>query len=287
MPTMKRDHRRPLTALLALATALAVLADPAAGQSHEGSDPKRIAIHDGLRYRSGESAAWRLDLAMPENSGTELRPAIVIIHGGGWNAGSRRSRPYRRMLTEFALHGYVTISVDYRLLSEAPMAEIVEDVDCAVRWLRAHADEYRVDPERIGAFGHSAGAHLALMLGVSPPAPAVEGDCEWNAHSGRVTAVAGGSTPTLLPPRFGDSERFSPASYIAASLPPLLLIHGTADPIVPVAGVDDYVEKVKAAGSTDVTYLRIEGGDHDVAYDDSMEPSLDAITRFFQRTLQP
>ena len=128
---------------------------------------------------------------------------------------------------------------------------------------------------------------LALMLAVSPPAPAVEGDCQWNDYASGVTAVAGGSTPTLLPSRFGDSRRYSPASYIAGSLPPLLLIHGTADPIVPVAGVDDYVEKVKAAGSTDVTYLRIEGGDHDVAYDDSMEPSMNAITQFFERTLKP
>lgn len=272
---------------LGFSTLLAVLAHPSAGQSQDSSDPKRIVIHDGLRYRSGESAAWRLDLAMPENFGPERRPAIVIIHGGGWNAGSRRSRPYRRMLTEYALNGYVTISIDYRLLSEAPMGEIIEDVDCAVRWLRAHAGEYRVDAERVGAFGHSAGAHLALMLGVSPPAPAVDGDCEWNGYSSRVTAVAGGSTPTLLPSRFGDSERYSPAAYISGSLPPLLLIHGTADPIVPVAGVDDFVEKIRAAGSADLTYLRIEGGDHDVAYDDSMEPSLNAITQFFQRTLEP
>jgi acetyl esterase/lipase len=264
-----------------------LLAHPAAGQSKSDLQPKRIAIHDGIHYRSGGNPAWQLDVAMPENFGTELRPAIVIVHGGGWNAGSRRSRPYRRMLTEFALNGYVTLSIDYRLLSEAPMAEIMEDVDCAVRWLRAHAARYRVDPERIGAFGHSAGAHLALMLGVSPPAPAVQGDCEWSGFSSRVTAVAGGSTPTQLPDRFGDSARYSPANYISASLPPLLLIHGTADRIVPVAGVDDYVEKVKAAGAADVTYLRIEGGDHDVAYDDSMEPSLNAITQFFQRTLKP
>jgi acetyl esterase/lipase len=260
---------------------------PAIAQTQPSSQAKRIAIYDGLRYRSGENPAWQLDLAMPENFGAERRPALVIVHGGGWNAGTRRSRPYRRLLTEYALNGYVAISIDYRLLAEAPMGEIVEDVDCAVRWLRAHAEEYRVDPDRIGVFGHSAGAHLALMLGVSPPAPPVQGDCEWNEYSSRVTAIAGGSTPTQLPERFGDSERFSPATYPSAQIPPLLLIQGTADPIVRVGLVDEYVEKLKAAGATDVTYLRIEDGDHDVAYDDSMEPSLAAMSEFFERTLKP
>lgn len=260
---------------------------PAQAQEGQNPEPQRIAIHDGLRYRSGESAAWQLDLAMPENFGPELRPAIVIVHGGGWTGGSKRSRPYRRMLLEYALNGYVTISIDYRLLAEAQtMGEIVEDVDCAVRWLRAHAGQYRVDPERIGIFGHSAGAHLALMLGVSPPAPPVQGDCEWNEHSSRVAAIAGGSTPTELPARFGDAERYSPASHVSGQVPPLLLIQGTADPIVPVGPADEYVARLQAAGAMDVTYLRIEGGDHDVAYDDSMERSMTAVTQFFERTLK-
>lgn len=279
---------RSFATLTALFAALVMYPPtPAAAQQATPADGKRILIHDDLAYRSGGNPSWRLDLAMPENFGPELRPALVIVHGGGWNAGSRKVRPYRRMLLEFAEKGYVTISIGYRFLSEAPMEEMLEDVHCAVRWLRAHANEYRVDPERIGAFGHSAGAHLALMLGVSPPAPAVTGDCEWADQPGGVVAIAGGATPTLLPSRFGDSERFSPASYISAQMPPLLLIHGTADPVVPIGPVDEYVEALTAAGAPDVTYVRIDGGDHDVAYDDSMERSMNAITEFFQRTLQP
>ena len=274
--------------LTTLCAALSILPPaPAAAQQEARPDGKRIVIHDDLAYRSGDNPAWRLDLAMPEDSGSGLRPALVIVHGGGWNAGSRKVRPYRRMLLEFAEQGYVTISIGYRFLSEAPMEEMLEDVSCAVRWLRAHADEYRVNPERIGAFGHSAGAHLALMLGVSPPAPEVPGDCEWADQSAGVTAVAGGATPTALPARFGDSERFSPASYISAEMPPLLLIHGTADPIVPIGPIDEYVAALEAAGAPDVSYVRIDGGDHDVAYDDSMERSMNAITEFFERTLQP
>ena len=93
------------------------------------------------------------------------------------------------MLIEYALKGYVTLSIDYRLHGDSPFPASMEDVDCAVRWLRAHASEYDVDPERIGAYGHSAGAHLALMLAASPPAPAIQSDCEWDEHSSRVTSV--------------------------------------------------------------------------------------------------
>ena len=257
----------------------------ATAQAPAAAEVTRLVIHDAIEYRDGGNPAWRLDLAMTEGSGPELRPALVIVHGGGWNAGSRRSRPYRRMLTEFALDGYVTISIDYRFLREAQMPEIVEDVRCAVRWLRAHAAEYGVDPERIGAFGHSAGAHLALMLAIGDNGPTSEGDCEWNAHASSVAAIAGGSTPTDLPARFGDAARFSPANHVSSEMPPLLLIHGTADPIVPVGPVDAYVEALRDAGAPDVTYIRIDEGDHDVAYDDSMEQSMDSVTEFFARTL--
>src|SRR5262245_309706 len=89
---------------------------------------KRILIFDDIAYRSGDSKAWRLDLAMIEPTDTRKRPAIVIIHGGGWRAGSKRDRAYRDLLLHFALKGYVTISVDYRLTGEAPIPACLEDV---------------------------------------------------------------------------------------------------------------------------------------------------------------
>jgi acetyl esterase/lipase len=247
---------------------------------------KRIVVLDDIAYRSGPSSSWRLDLAMPEGFGPSPKPAIVIIHGGGWTAGSRRARPYRSMLTEYALKGYVTLSVGYRLHGEAPFPASVEDVDCAVRWLRAHASQFNVDPDRIGAYGHSAGAHLALMLASSPPAPAIRSDCEWNAHSSALTSVAAGAPPTILPARLGDSGRYSPATYPSGRMIPILIIAGTADRVVTIESVDEYVEKLKAAGASDVTYLRVEGADHGVAYEHYMERSMSAINDFFARTLR-
>ena len=113
---------------------------------------------------------------MPEVAGNERLPAIVIVHGGGWSSGSKQSRVYRTMALYYADKGYVTASVEYRLTGEAPFPACIEDVKCAVRWLCAHADEYHIDPEHIGAFGHSAGAHLVMMLAMCPVSAGLEGD---------------------------------------------------------------------------------------------------------------
>jgi acetyl esterase/lipase len=260
---------------------------PASGQTPDSAAPeKRIVVVDDIAYRSGPSPSWRLDMAIPENFGPSPKPAIVIIHGGGWTAGSRRARPYRSMLVEYALKGYVTLSVGYRLHGDAPFPASLQDVDCAVRWLRANAARFNVDPDRIGAYGHSAGAHLALMLASSPPAPPIRSDCEWNAHSSALTSVAAGAPPTILPGRFAEPERYSPATHASGQMIPVLLISGTEDRIVTVESVDAYVEKLRAAGAPDVTYLRVEGSDHGVAYQMHMEPSMAAISEFFARTLR-
>lgn len=138
------------------------------------SELNTITVTKDIRYRDGDSEAWKLDLAMPANFGSKLRPAIVIVHGGGWRAGSKSVDVYQKMMVEYAQKGYVTINVNYRLLDEAPFPACIEDVKTAVRWLRAHADEYQVDPDRIGAYGHSAGAHLALMLAMAPDSAGLE-----------------------------------------------------------------------------------------------------------------
>jgi acetyl esterase/lipase len=87
-----------------------------------------MVVIDDIQYRPGETKAWRLDLAMMEEAGNEKRPAIVIVHGGGWNAGAKGDRVYRDMLLHWALKGYVTISVEYRLMREAPLPACIEDV---------------------------------------------------------------------------------------------------------------------------------------------------------------
>ena len=250
-----------------------------------GVTPKNIIVLDDIAYRSGESDAWKLDLAMLEPGGEELRPALVIIHGGGWNAGDKRDRPYRSMLLDYALKGYVTISVNYRLTREAPLPACIEDCKCAVRWLKAHAKEYKVDTNRIVAYGHSAGAHLVLMLGLCGPDAGLEGDGGWNDYSSSITAVAGGSPPTEMSSRYGDPEKYSPITYVTADALPILLIQGTADPIVRKEVTDKFVDKMKSVGAKDIRYKVVEGAVHDVAYNNYLDITSKAIDDFFNDVL--
>jgi acetyl esterase/lipase len=251
-----------------------------------GAAPKQIRVIDDLAYRSGSSKAWRLDLAMPENFGEEKHPALVIVHGGGWRAGTKHDRPYRTLLLDYALKGYVTVSVEYRLTGEAPFPACIEDVKCAVRWLRAHAAEYHVDPDRIGAFGHSAGAHLVLMLAMCPASAGLEGDGGWSEFSSRVNAVVAASTPVRVRGTGADADRWSPTSYITNNLPPLLLIQGTKDEVVSPSTVDAFVDKLKQVEGLDVTYLQVTNGVHATAYDMYVETSRNAMERFYTRTLR-
>jgi acetyl esterase/lipase len=250
-----------------------------------GAAPKNIKVIDDIAYRPGDSKAWRLDLALPENFGGESHPALVIVHGGGWRAGSKRDRPYRTLLLDYALKGYVTMSVEYRLTGEAPFPACIEDVKCAVRWLRAHAAEYHVDTNRIGAFGHSAGAHLVLMLAMCPPSAGLEGDGGWTEFSSGINSVVAASTPVRVRGTGPDADKWSPTSYITNNLPPILLIQGTKDEVVRPDTVDAFVEQLKKVEGLDVTYLQITNGPHATAYDMHVETSRNVMERFYGRTI--
>ncbi|TWT85409.1 Arabinogalactan endo-1,4-beta-galactosidase precursor [Posidoniimonas polymericola] len=246
-----------------------------------------IEITRDIAYRAGDSDAWRLDLAEPADRTEEPRPALVIVHGGGWRAGSKSVDVFQKMMTDYAKLGYVTINVEYRLLDEAPFPACIEDVKCAVRWLRAHAEEHHVDPNRIGAYGHSAGAHLALMLAMAPESARLEGDGGWDEYSSVVNAAAAGSPPTELGRDVPMAKpEWWPIGYLAADTPPLLLIQGSDDRIVRASLTDDFVEKMRAAGA-EIEYLRIEGGRHGVAYGESLETTAPAIEQFFAKHLRP
>lgn len=255
-----------------------------------GAGPE-IQVFSDVPYRSGESEAFRLDLALPPREGDELRPAIVIVHGGGWSAGSKGSAVYQGLLLDYARQGYVTTSVEYRLTQEAPFPTGVADVKCAVKWVRAHAEELGVDPDRVGAYGHSAGAHLVMMAALVPESAGLDGDdCDWEGVSGNVDVVAGGSTPTeggARQPAERANPEYWPIGYITADAPPMLVIQGTEDPIVRAELTERFIEEIKAAGAPDVTYIEIEGGDHDVAYSDALDVTRPAMDSFFARTLRP
>lgn len=273
--------------LAALSCSSAVKKEKSSVHTIGDSVYKMIAVAKDLPYREGNSPSWVLDLAMPAARSNKLRPAIVIVHGGGWSMGSKSDAVYQKMMIEYALKGYVTININYRLTGEAPFPACIEDVKSAVRWLRAHAATYHIDPDRIGGYGHSAGAHLALMLAMSPTSAGLEGDGGWNDYSSRLNVVVAGSPPTELGREAPIAKTiWWPIGYISADQPPMLLIQGTDDKIVRAGLTDDFVEKMQKAGAN-IEYLKIDEAGHSVAYSDKLDITDPVIEDFFARYLKP
>ena len=284
--------------------------------------PEGVTIVPNLAYRevSDEpgSERWKLDLAMPTEPGDLARPAIVFVHGGGWRNGGKRKSNFLRPALEYASRGYVCVTVNYRFLEHGPITNCIADVKCAVRWLRAHADQYNVDPDRIGAYGNSAGAHLASMLGLCPKSAGMEGDGPWQDQSSMVQAVCASATPTnwlvpmsdrarqrrqasansnadatanrpkndptMLPN--GMKIKISPITYVCADAPPFLMVHEASDPTVGVYHSDEFVKALKAVGATDVTYIRYEDGSGHGTFAANQKETGPAMRKFFDRVLK-
>lgn len=247
--------------------------------------PAGVTVVPDIAYREGNDA-WKLDLAMPEKRGDAPRPAIVFVHGGGWRNGDKRTPAFTSPTLEFAARGYVCINVNYRL--GGPKRDCVEDVKCAVRWLRAHAKKYNVDPRRFGAYGNSAGAHLVTMLGVCPASAGLEGDGPWREHSSMVQTVVASATPTVPRAVSGDEEEaklIRPMSYVSVDVPPFLLIHEESDRTVPVSNSDNFVKALKEAGAKDINYIRLTDGSGHGAFRRNIKTTGPAREAFFKRTL--
>jgi dipeptidyl aminopeptidase/acylaminoacyl peptidase len=172
----------------------------------------------------------------------------------------------------------------------------------AVRFFRAHANEYGLDPDHIGAYGNSAGAHLVCMLGLVKPEDGLEGDGTCLDTSSAVQAVVASATPTdfsLFKGEGGNSstlagpeetlkervKKASPITYVRKDAPPLLLFQGTADNTVNVKHSDTFVEALKKAGAEDVTYIRVDGASHGVFEQNKLE-NHKQMDEFFERTLK-
>lgn len=268
--------------------------------------PFDVIFLEDIPYRKGNKNSWKLDLAMPKTKGDKKRPALVFVHGGGWRHGDKNRGYFRSGAVDYARKGYVCISVNYRLTDEAPFPACVEDVKCAVRWLRAHAEKYNVDPNRIGGYGNSAGAHLVCMLGLVRKESRLEGDGEWQDQSSLLNAVCASATPTdflnwpgsyekkptlrwlLEAPKTKFKEqafKASPISYVHAKAPPFLLFHGTEDRLVDVSQSDRFVKALKEAGAKDIHYHRYKGIGHSV-FRQRRKETYPLMEEFFERTLK-
>jgi dienelactone hydrolase len=186
-------------AMLILAAALptVVLAEePAATPAATETKADRgleIDLRENVQYGTGAGEPLTLHLAKLKNA-EGRRPVIAYIHGGGWRAGSKDG--HKLDAIEAAKRGYVAVSIGYRFAPAHLFPAQIEDVKCAIRWLRANADELGIDPERIGAIGYSAGAHLSMMLGTMDSSDGFEGSGGSPDQSSKVQAVVAYFGPT-------------------------------------------------------------------------------------------
>src|SRR5207249_346098 len=150
----------------ALILALALLAAPdAASQAQKPpAVPEGVAFETNIEYANADGQHLQLNLARPK-TGDGPFPAVICIHGGGFRAGKREG--YDGLCLRLAQNGYVAMTVSYRLAPKYRFPAAVHDVKAAVRWARANAGKYHLDPARIGVTGGSAGGHLAQFLGVT------------------------------------------------------------------------------------------------------------------------
>lgn len=229
------------------------------------ADEPAIREEADIVYTKANGVELKLDIAAPEK-GQGPFPSVLVIHGGAWRAGNKRDT--RQVMREFAGRGYLAVSPQYRFCPREVFPAQVHDVKAAVRWMKQHAKEYRIDPDRIGAVGFSAGAHLALMLGVTSPADGLEGETPAGSPDSRIRAVvnyfgpvdlAATDIPEVSKPLVRDflgataierpdlAARASPRSYITRDDPPILTFQGTKDPLVPHTQAVELAEAMTAA----------------------------------------
>lgn len=241
--------------------------------------PAGVIFEKDVTYGRGGEELLTLNLSRPATTNAAPAPVIVLIHGGAWRSGHKAA--HDDLTWQFAQRGYVAATIGYRLCPKYQFPAQVEDVKCAVRFLRARAKQYNLDPDRLGAVGFSAGAHLSMMLGVTGKADGLEGAGGWPEQSSAVQAVVSFCGPTDLaatdlsevsknlvkdfiggtPAEKAEAyRRASPVTYARKGAPPLLMFQGTKDPLVPHTQAYRMIDALSAAGAPGRVEILIGAG---------------------------
>jgi acetyl esterase/lipase len=264
--------------------------------------PEGTKVQRNLEYVKDGHERNKLDLYLPEKADGPL-PVIVWVHGGGWLAGSKENPP----ALPFVSRGYAVVSINYRLSQHAPYPAQIEDCKAAIRWLRANAKTYNLDPNHIGVWGASAGGHLVALLGTTGSVKELEGKGGNLDQSSRVQAVVDFFGPTDLTKMGGSHDRpdspeakliggpvqenkekaakANPITYAGKDAAPFLILHGDKDNTVPYSQSELLVDALKKAG-VEVTLKKIEGAGHG-GRDFSNPENRKLIEEFFDRHLKP
>lgn len=280
--------RTVLSVLRLWLVAALLLALPPAVHGQAGSTTEGVDATPDVVYGHKAGMALTFDVLHPSVSPNGA--GVLYMVSGGWF--SRWSPPEQtaRRFTELLDRGFTVFAVRHGSSPRFNVVEAHADVDRALRYIRIHADEWGVDPERLGVFGGSAGGHLSLMLGLAPDhagpvasrgsrdpealVTAAEGDDAVAAGDDHVAAVVAYYPPVDLRPLVGPNERFpaldfedslapaiSPIRFVTPDDPPTLLIHGDADELVPIRNSEILYESLQEAG-VESEFITIPGADH-------------------------
>jgi acetyl esterase/lipase len=274
------------------------LANPA----EQDTPPAEIVFEKNIEYSNPDGQHLQLNMARPKNAKGPL-PCVVCIHGGGFRAGKRDG--YDGLIQNLASNGFAAVTVSYRLAPKYQFPAAVHDTKAAVRWVRANAAKYGIDPDRIGVTGGSAGGHLAQFLGVTPGVAEFEGDggnpnvsshvkCVVNVYGpsdftksyGKSVDAAevlplflGGNLQTALPAHI----RSSPLNWVTPNAAPTLCIHGTEDKYVAHEQAVWMIDRLKASG-VEAQLLTLQGAGHGFKGKDA-ESADQALVAYFKKHL--
>ena len=276
-----------------------------AGPGQPQRIPDSIKAELDIPYASTDNPRQRLDLYVPKTpKGDKPLPVVVFIHGGGWQGGDKRGG-FGTVRPLVMTGEYIGVSVGYRLTGEAIWPAQIHDCKAAIRWLRANARKYNIDPDRIGVTGNSAGGHLVAMLGTSGDVPELEGVLgEHMKESSRVACVVDQYGPTDLLAMGGShnnpnspesrlvgggaiqenkdaARKASPITYVSKNDPPFMLIHGTSDPVVPFNQSELLAAALKNVGIEALLVPVTDGGHGNFATPDAPQ----RMKQFFDKHL--
>ena len=265
-----------------------------------------VLFEEGIEYAQPGGESLQLNMARPagDQVDTPRRPAVICIHGGGFVGGDRSA--WNDFTKRLARDGYVAITISYRLSPKHQWPAHIHDCRAAIRWLRANAERYRIDPDRIGAMGTSAGGHLAQFLAVTNGVAEFRGDHTHLDQRSDITCIAAWSqasdftrefgiwdqAPDVFPKILGAKlsvetrrryVRASPLFWATPACAPSLIIHGTEDKEVLFAQSVWMYERLRSA-EVDSRLLPIAGGGHSLA-GAHREQAERATLKFFNRVL--
>jgi len=292
---MRHMNRALLLVLAILCAAAPVAAQSAADWTATVQNDVRVTT--GITYLTASNWEAKLDVYRPATPGPH--PTILHIHGGGWTGGSRESVVLRTL--PFVQMGFAVINVSYRLARVAPAPAAVEDCLCALRWVAQNAKEYGFDLSRLAVTGYSAGGHLALTTGMVPESAGLDRQCP-GAPLPKVAAIVNwfGITDVndlldgpnrkvyavewlgSLENREAVARRVSPLTYVRKDVPPILTIHGDADPTVPYTHGTRLHAALQGVGATS-ELVTIPGGRHGNFPRAEQVRAMQAVRAFFEK----